>query len=476
MVSTQRQPVLALSSAMIHFDLLELSLSSLSQRALRVGRLCALFLATILGIYGWVMPRVAAVTNDGQTQTNNSQTYSGRHFGYPPNPYNPNYSKEEEKAIGRVESAFVKYSTACIALFKPELIGLKGEINMPVETAEMMRLKGAEGLLDSNSLAGAISEASVLMSLPDLELTEWQRQIKRELKTPLPEYWSMSPKELSEAAKEAEKEYIQHAMKAASHSRNSDAPAHLLYAFLFARQMYAIRLAELWKQPETQKDPRILDYIQSLLSDGKLGNIAHMPQEIPDGGRPVAFVLFTPSPDVVMEMTSLDTPSKSGKKNQRLQRHAAIRIEVVIATRKGTSFEFVKYYVFKRAPDDSAQDSPPFADLTLTDFRWVMPPSSDDQLTWSVGGASIKKNDSFPFQDDMVPRLAPDDPYLSKDYLDGGPLGPARPGEPPFTLAELMMQQWAAKVPLPSRRLETVVATMEAEPLLVSAPLASETA
>lgn len=427
-------------------------------------------LAAVLGIHGGLMPRVAAAaTNDGQAQPNNSQTYSGRYFGYPPNPYNPPYSKEEEKAIGKVESAFGKYSAACITLFKPELIGLKGEINIPVETTEMLRLQGAEALLDPNGLAGAIREASVLMSLPDSELTEWQRQIKRELKTPLPDYWNMSPKELSEAARGAEKNYAQ----AVSHPSNSDAPDHSLHAFLFARQMYAIGLAELWKQPETQKDPRILDFIQSLLSDGKPGNIAHMPQEIPDGGGPVAFVLFTPSPDVVMEMSSLETPSKSSKKNQRLQRHAAIRIEVVIATRKDTSFEFVKYYVFKRAPDDSTQDVPPFADLTLFDFRWVMPPSSDDQLTWSVGGASIKKNDSFPFQDDMLPRLAPDDPYLSKNYVYGGPLGPARPGEPRVTLAELMMQHWAAKVPLPSRRLETVVAAMEAEPLLVSAPSAS---
>jgi hypothetical protein len=55
------------------------------------------------------------------------------------------------------------------------------------------------------------------------------------------------------------------------------------------------------------------------------------------------------------------------------------------------------------------------------------------------------------------------------------PLGPARPGEPRVTLAE-SMRQWAAKAPLTSRRLETVVAAMEADPLLVSADSASKTA
>jgi hypothetical protein len=408
-------------------------------------------------------------TNDGQ-----SQTYSGP---YPPNPYKTNYSKEEEKAIGNVQSAFAKYIRSCAALFKPELIGLKGEAPVPVDVAESLRLKAGEGLMDPNSIAGAIGEASVLISQPDSELTEWQRHIAQELKTPLPDYWNMSPKELSEFAKEAEKNYIQHEMKT-SNSSNSDAPAHLLHAFLFARQLYAIRLAELWKQPETHKDYRILGYIQSLLSNGKPGNIAHMPQVIPDDGRPVTFVLFTPYGDAVMEMSSLDTPapSKSGNKSQRLQRHSAIRIEVVIATHNGATFEFVRYYVFERVPDEyTAKGGPPFADMALADFRWVMPPSSDDQLTWSADGASIKKNDTFPFQDDMVLRLAPADPYLSSNYIYGGPLGPARPGERAVSMAELT-RQLAAKETRPSRRLAAAVAALEGEPIGVIVPSAGNPA
>jgi hypothetical protein len=469
--------VLTPSSAMIHFDDQALPRGS-SPRYVRVDSMAAQFLTAVLCIHAGLMPRAAAATtNDGQAQTNNTQTYPGPYFGYPPNRRKTQYSKEEEKAIGKVESAFFRYSSACIALFKPELIGLKGIANAPVETTETLGLKGAEGLMDPDSLAGAISEASVLMSRPDPELTEWQRQIKRELKTTLPDFWNMSPHQLSEAAKEAEKDYIQDAAKAASQPGNRDAPAHLLYAFLFARQMYAIRLAELWQRPETQKDPQILDYIQSLLRNGKPGGFAHMPQEIADD-IPVTFVLFTPTGDAVLEMSSLDTPapSRSVKKNQGHQRHSAIRIEVVLATRKGAKFEFKRYYIFKRVPDDyTEKDGPPFADMAFAKYRWVMPPSSDDQVTWSVGGASIKKNDTFPFQNEMVIRLAPDDPYLSTNYHYDGPLGPARPGEPPVTFAELV-QQWATKEPLPSGRLEAFFAAMEGDPPGIAAPSASKLA
>jgi hypothetical protein len=411
-------------------------------------------------------PTTVVATNDGQPQT-----YNGPSFGYPPNPNKVSFSKEEERAIGNVQTAFVKYSSSCAALFKPELIGLKGAVPVPVDVAETLRLKAGEGLMDPNTLAGAISEASVLMSQPDSELTEWQRHIAQELETPLADYWNMSPKELSELAREAEKNYVQHEMKT-TNSSNGDVPAHLLHAFLSARQLYAIRLAELWKQPETQKDPLILDYIQSLLNNGKPGNIAIMPQVIPNGGRPVSFVLSPPYGDAVMEMSSLDTPapSKSGKKSERVQRHSAIRIEVVIATRNAATFEFVRYYVFKRVADEyTPKDGPPFADLALADFRWVMPPSSDDQITWSAGSVSIKKNDTFPFQDDMVLRLVPADPYLSTNYSYGGPLGPARPGEPAVDVAELL-RQLVATEPLSSRRLATVVAALEVEYPRVSVP------
>ncbi len=467
---------LALSTAKIRFD----DRALFSSLARPVGRIGALFLVAVLVIHCGITPRVAAAAaNAGQAQTGNGQTgqtYTGPYFGYPPNPLKPTYSKEEEKALGNVQTAFAKYSSSCAALFKPELIGLKGEVPVPVEVAETLRLKAGEALMDPNSLAGALSEASVLMSQPDSQLTEWQHHIAQELKTPLPDYWNMSLKELSELAKEAMKNYIQHEMKT-SNSTNSDAPAHLLHAFLFARQLYAIRLAELWRQPETHQDSRVLDYVQSLLSDGKPGNIASMPQVIPDGGRPVTFVLFTPYGDAVMEMSSLDAPvpSKSGKKSERLQRHSAIRIEVVIATRHGATFEFVRYYVFERVPDEyTAKDGPPFADLALADLRWVMPPSSEDQLTWSAGRASIKKNDTFPFQDEMVLRLTPADPYLSANYFYGGPLGPARPGEPAVSIE--LLQQLEAKERLSSRPLAAVVAALESAPSGVSIPSADKPA
>jgi hypothetical protein len=452
----------------IHLDDQALSLFSLPQRASHVGRIGTLFLAAALGISAGAMSRVAAaVTNEGLTQTDNSQTNAG-----PSNAHSARYLKEEEKAIERVESAFGKYSSACIALFAPQLMGLDGEINEPSETAEMLHLKRAEGLLDPNSIAGAISEASVLISQPDSELTEWQRKIARQLKTPLPNYWRMSLQELSEAAKQAQKNYVQNETKAVAHPKNGDGQFYRLDAFLFARQLYAIRLAELWQRPETQKDPPVLDYIRSLLSDGKPPNIAHMPQEIPDGDRAITFVLFTPSSSAVTEMTAFDTPtpSKSGKKNQSRQRNSAVRGEVIIATRKANTLEFVKYYVFKRVPDGyTPKDGPPFADPAFAHYRWVMPPSSDDRVTWSVGAGAIKKNDTFPFQEEMVMRLAPDDPYLSRNYLYGGPLGPPESGEPSVTLAELM-QQLAAKGTSTSQPSRTVIPAENRQPALVLEP------
>ena len=307
--------------------------------------------------------------------------------------------------------------------------------------------------------------------LPDSELSEWQRQIKRELKAPLPDYWNMSARELAEAAKTAAKDYTEDEIRAASHPKSSDAAAHSLYAFLFARRLYAITLAELWQRSETQKDPRILDYIQSLMRDGKSLNIAHMPREIPDDGRPVAFVLFTPSADAVMRLRALDTPtpSKTGKRDQKLQRSSAIRIEVVIATHKGSQFEFIRYYVFKRVLDGyTREDGPPFADPAFANYRWVMPSSSDDQVTWLAGRASIKKNDSFPFQDDMVLRFVPADPYLSTTYLRGDVLGPARPNEPHPTLSELM--QHLAIRELPGPKLSRAASLLTWEALAVVVP------
>ena len=156
---------LTLSSSRIHSDDQALPLRSLPKHA-RVGSMGALFLAAVLGIHAGVMPRVAAAAtaNDGQAQTDNRQPYAGSSFGYPPNPQITKYSKEEEKAIGQLEAAFGRYSSACVTLFKPELIGLKGEFPVRLEVTENLRLQGAEGLLDPGSLAGAISEASILVS------------------------------------------------------------------------------------------------------------------------------------------------------------------------------------------------------------------------------------------------------------------------------------------------------------------------
>ncbi len=161
----------------------------------------------------------------------------------------------------------------------------------------------------------------------------------------------------------------------------------------------------------------------------------------------MTFILFTPTGDTVTELSALDTPiSPSGRRNGRRQRTSAIRLEVVIAVRKGNEFEFTKYYVFKRVRDDySPKDGPPFADPTFADIRWVMPLSSDDHVTWEAGRASIKKNDTFPFQDEMVIRLAPDNPYLSANYRRDAALGPAQADEPRPALSDLMQQARARK-------------------------------
>ena len=409
----------------------------------RIRKVSTLSLITVLCLLGGLNPpRLSAATNEGQAQATTGQASPQPYFGYPPNSVRKNYSKEEAKAIGRVESAFSKYARACVELFRPEFIGLKGTPSVTAEILETQGWGGAEGLLDPGSLAGAISEASLVMSLPDSELRDWQRQIKRELQAQLPDYWNMAPKDLAEAAKEAEKDYAQDAAKAASHAGDSDTPTHFLTGFVLARRLYAIRLAELWQRPETSQDPYVLDYVQSLLRDGKPPNLAHTPREIADGGGPVTFVLFTPSSDTVTELSTLDTPAlSSGKRNDRRQRTSAIRMEVVIAARKGKEFEFARYFVFKRVNDDyTPKDGPPFADLAFADIRWVMPLSSEDHITWEAGRASIKKNDSFPFQDEMVVRLAPENPYLFANYRRGAALGPAEADEPRLTLADVLQQ------------------------------------
>jgi hypothetical protein len=355
--------------------------------------------------------------------------------------------KEEAKAIVRVQIAFSRYARACIELFQPEFIGLKGTPSLTAEILETQGWDGAESLLDAGSFAGAISEASLVMSLPDSELSDWQRQLKRELQQELPDYWSMPPEDLAQAAKETEKDYGRDQAKAASHPGNNHTPAHSLSGFVLARKLYAIRLAELWQRPETSQHPQVLDYVQSLFRDGKPPNIAHMPGEIPDGGVPRTFVLFTPTGDTVTELSALDaSASASARRNDRRQRSSAIRLEVVIAARKGNEFEFARYYVFKRVNDDyTPKDGPPLADPAFARFRWVMPLSSDDHVTWGAGQASIKKNDTFPFQDELILRLAPENPYLSANYRSGAELGPVQADELQVPLSDLIQQANARK-------------------------------
>jgi len=379
-------------------------------------------------------------------------------------------SREEERALGLIETVFAKYGSACIALFRPELIGLKGEPHIPVETAESLRLEGPEGLLDRGSLAGAIMVASILMSLPDAELTEWQRQIKRELAAPLPNYWEMSPRELADAARTVSKEYTHDAIKAAAHFQPSGPSARSLDTFLLARRMYVLTLAELWQRSETQRDGRIRDYLQTLMRDGRPPNVAHTPQEIPEG-RPVVFVLAPPSGDAVMALKARETPQpRTAKKDSALQRTLALRMEVVIATRKANRFEFVRYYIFKKVPDDyTRSDGPPLADAAFLDYRWVMPESAHDRLTWAGTSAALKKNDSFPFQDEMVVRLTPDNPYQSSNYLPGAPLGPARPDEPHLSWSDLIREPAVTQLPLRCAS-AVAVAQMHALSLIVLAP------
>ncbi len=140
----------------------------------RVRKISTLSLMTALWLHGVTKPpTLSAVTNEGQSQANTGQAYPRPYFGYPPNPGKPDSFKEEAKAIGRVQTAFTKYARACVELFTPEFIGLKGAVPVTPEVSEMLGWSGAEGLLDAGSFAGAISEASLLMSLPDSELSDW---------------------------------------------------------------------------------------------------------------------------------------------------------------------------------------------------------------------------------------------------------------------------------------------------------------